>query len=237
MLFDRRGSRCSANYSALGMDDVALLTRSELFSALDSDALHRVLTGARPVHCGRNDVILSEGDDANELFVVRSGRIAIVKRSPDGRESVLALMEAGDLFGEMSLFDDEPRSAGARALETSELLSVPYPPIKAVLEERPQLLWEVVALLSRRLRAENSALADSVFLDVTGRTAKRLLELAGDADEFLLPITQEELAGLVGASRERVNKAISAFVRLGWIEQVDRRYRISDRAQLARRAR
>ena len=68
-----------------------------------------------------------------------------------------------------------------------------------------------------------------MFLDVTGRTAKRLLELAGDADEFLLPITQEELAGLVGASRERVNKAIAAFVRLGWLEQVDRRYRILDR--------
>jgi CRP/FNR family transcriptional regulator, cyclic AMP receptor protein len=219
------------------MDDIALLTGSELFSALDGEALRKVLAGAQVIRCNRNDVILSEGDEADALFVVRSGRVAIVKRSPEGRESVLALMEAGDLFGEMSLFDDEPRSAGARALEASELLSVPYPPIKAVLEARPELLWEVVALLSRRLRAENAALADSVFLDVTGRTAKRLLELAGDADEFLLPITQEELAGLVGASRERVNKAISAFVRLGWIEQVDRRYKISDRTQLARRAR
>ena len=72
----------------------------------------------------------------------------------------------------------------------------------------------------------DEALADSVFLDVTGRTAKRLLELAGEADEFFLPVTQEELAGMVGASRERVNKAISSFVRLGWIEQSDRRYRI-----------
>src|SRR3984893_8079941 len=218
------------------MEDVALLTRSELFSALDVEALRRVLAGARPIRCSRNDVILSEGDDAGELFVVRSGRVAIVQRSPEGRESVLALMEAGDLFGEMSLFDDEPRSAGARALESSELLSVPYPPIKAVLEERPQLLWEGVALLSRRLPAENAALADSVFLDGTGRAAKRRLALTGAAVELLLPITQEQLAGLVGASRERVNKAISAFVRLGWIEQVDRRYRITDRAQLARRA-
>ena len=77
----------------------------------------------------------------------------------------------------------------------------------------------------------DAALADSVFLDVTGRTAKRLLELAGDGDEFELPITQEELAGMVGASRERVNKAIASFVRLGWIEQSDRRYRITNRAQ------
>jgi CRP-like cAMP-binding protein len=219
------------------MDDLALLAQSDLFSALDADALRLMLTGARSIRCGRNDVLFSEGDEADELYVVRSGRIAIAKRSPDGRESVLALMEGGDLFGEMPLFDGEQRSADARALENSELLVVPYPPIKTVLEERPQLLWEVVGLLSRRLRAENAALADSVFLDVTGRTAKRLLELAGENDEFLLPITQEELAGLVGASRERVNKAISAFVRLGWIEQVDRRYRITDRTQLTRRAR
>ena len=83
----------------------------------------------------------------------------------------------------------------------------------------------------------DAALADSVFLDVTGRTAKRLLEMAGGADEFTLPVTQEELAGMVGASRERVNKAIASFVRLGWIEQSDRRYRITDREQLERRAR
>src|SRR5436309_8959565 len=99
------------------------------------------------------------------------------------------------------------------------------------------LLWSVVAMLSGRIRARNGELADSVFLDVTGRTAKRLLELAGDSDEFLLPVTQEELAGMVGASRERVNKAIAAFVRLGWIEQSDRRYRITNRPQLELRAR
>ena len=75
----------------------------------------------------------------------------------------------------------------------------------------------------------DESLADSVFLDVTGRTAKRLLELADDSDEFTLPITQEELAGMVGASRERVNKAIASFVRLGWLEQNDRRYVITNR--------
>jgi CRP-like cAMP-binding protein len=99
------------------------------------------------------------------------------------------------------------------------------------------LLWEVVNLLALRLRNTDDALADAVFLDVTGRTAKRLLELAGDDDDFQLPITQEELAGLVGASRERVNKSIAAFIRLGWIEQLDRRYRIVQRDRLAQRAR
>ena len=98
-------------------------------------------------------------------------------------------------------------------------------------------MWGVVRMLADRLRGMDEALADSVFLDVTGRTAKRLLELANGANEFLLPVTQEELAGMVGASRERVNKAIASFIRLGWLEQSDRRYRILQRDRLELRAR
>ena len=223
--------------SSFEMDTAALLARAELFSALDSAVVADVAADAEIRDLQRNDVLFTEGDPAEELFVVRSGRIAIAKRSLDGRESVVALMEEGDLFGEMPLFETEVgRSAAARALEASEVVAVPYAPLRAVLESRPELLWNVVKLLARRLRATNEDLADSVFLDVTGRTAKRLLEIAGGADEFVLPVTQEELAGMVGASRERVNKAIAAFIRLGWIEQSDRRYRIRNREQLTRRA-
>jgi CRP-like cAMP-binding protein len=219
------------------MDRIALLMGSELFRALDADAVHTVADSATLRLFDRNAVVFDEGGEAGELFVVQDGRVAIVNRSPDGRQSVVALMESGDLFGEMSLFDGEGRSAEARALEPSTLISVPYGPLEAILAARPELLWGVVALLARRLRSTDAALADSVFLDVTGRTAKRLLELAGVADDFILPLTQEELAAMVGASRERVNKAISAFVRLGWITQSDRRYRITDRVQLERRSR
>ena len=218
------------------MDPAVLLARAELFRALDPDVVQQVAADSRAVTLQRNDLIFSEGDDAAELYVVRSGRIAIAKRSADGRESVVALMEEGDLIGEMSLFDSKGRSADARALEPSELVAVPFSSLRAVFEERPHLLWGVVQLLVDRLRLTDSALADTMFLDVTGRTAKRLLEMAGDADTFTLPVTQEELASMVGASRERVNKAIASFIRLGWLEQTDRRYRILDRAQLARRA-
>ena len=117
------------------------------------------------------------------------------------------------------------------------MVVVPFGPVRTVVETRPETLWNMLALLAERLRAADEALADTVFLDVPGRTAKRLLELAGTSDEFQLPITQEELAGMVGASRERVNKAISQFVRLGWLTQSDRRYTIVDREQITRRAR
>ena len=219
------------------MLDANLLHEVELFGTLPADAVQRVAAAAQARTLRRGDVLFREGDPGDELFVVESGRIAIANKSFDGRESVFALMEAGDVFGEMSLFDGQGRSAEARALETSEVYAVPFEPLRELFRDKPELLWPVVALLARRIRNMDVALADSVFLDVTGRTAKRLLELAGEHDEFQLPITQEELAGLVGASRERVNKAISSFVRLGWIEQRERKYRITNRVQLERRAR
>ncbi|MED5599079.1 MAG: Crp/Fnr family transcriptional regulator [Actinomycetota bacterium] len=219
------------------MPDTTLLSETILFAGLDDDALAKVVEAGRDLEMRRGDVLFREGDDPDELFVVVSGRIAIANKSIDGRESMVALMEEGDLFGEMGLFDGRGRSAEARALETSVVTAVPYGPVRSLYEDDPALLWRVVAMLAGRLRTMDTALADSVFLDVTGRTAKRLLDLAGDEDEFSLPITQEELAGMVGASRERVNKAIASFIRLGWIEQIDRTYRITNREQLTIRAR
>jgi CRP/FNR family cyclic AMP-dependent transcriptional regulator len=219
------------------MVDRTLLTQVELFSDLEEAQLDEIVTATLNKVLQRGDVLFSEGDEADALYVVTDGRIAIANKSIDGRESMMALMERGDLFGEMPLFDGLSRSAEARALEQSEVICIPYAPVRSLYESQPTLLWRVVALLAGRLRVTDEALADSVFLDVTGRTAKRLLELAGEKEEFALPITQEELAGMVGASRERVNKAIASFIRLGWIEQIDRRYRITNREQLERRAR
>lgn len=218
------------------MADRELLAESDLFKDLTVDELDSIVATASTRELRRGDVLFAEGDESNEVFVVDEGRIAMTQRSVDGRESVIALMERGDLFGEMPLFDGLGRSTEARALEPSAVTIIGYEPVRSLYESRPQLLWSVVEMLSNRLRSTDAALADSVFLDVTGRTAKRLLELAGDEDDFVLPVTQEELAGMVGASRERVNKAIASFVKLGWLDQRDRRYQITDREQLTRRS-
>ncbi len=219
------------------MTDISLLRATELFAELDDEAIDQVAAASRSRQLRRGDVVFTEGAIPDHLYVVEDGRVAIASKSDDGRESVFALMERGELFGEMGLLDGLGRSAEARALEPSQIIEIPYGPVRAAFDARPELLWGVVALLAGRLRSMDAQLADSVFLDVTGRTAKRLLDMAGDQDEFVLPITQEELAGMVGASRERVNKAIASFVRLGWIDQSDRRYRILDREQITRRAR
>jgi CRP-like cAMP-binding protein len=214
-----------------------LLDATELFAALPEDVLEELRGRTKVQRLGKGELLFSQGDASHELFVVADGRIAIATRSSDGRESMVAVLEGGALFGELGLFDDEPRSADARALTDSEVVALAYDDVRAVLQARPQILWVIVRLLSRRLRATDEALADAVFLDVPARTAKRLLELAGSADEFQLPMTQEDLAGLVGASRERVNKALAMFTRLGWVEVTGRsRYHILDREALELRA-
>lgn len=218
------------------MTDSSLLADVDLFRVLSPEAFEVVTAAATLRTLHRGDVVFGEGAEATELFVVKHGRVAIANRSSDGRESVISLMGPGDLFGELPLFDGQARSAAARALEPSAVFCIPYEPLHELFTSRPELLWGVVALLSGRLRVANEALADAMFLDVTGRTAKRLLELAGRSDEFQLPVTQEELAGMVGASRERVNKAIASFVKLGWIDQHERQYTITNREQLTRRA-
>lgn len=215
-----------------------ILARTDFFADAAPDALRAIAATGHELHLIRGDVLFHEGDPPEALYLVLRGRLAIAIANPiDRRESVVALMESGDLFGEMGMIDDGPRSAMARALEPTTVLSIPYAPVISLFDEYPKLLWNVTRLLAQRIRVTDEALADSVFLDVTGRTAKRLLELADGTDEFMLPITQEELAGMVGASRERVNKAIASFIRLGWLEQHDRNYRITQRDRLELRAR
>ena len=219
-------------------DQIERLSRTSFFADAPPELLGRIASAGRERQLVRGDVLFNEGDAADALYLVVRGRIAIAMTSPiDKRESVVALMEAGDLFGELGLLDEGPRSAMARALEPSDVLEIPYGPVRELFDEDPRLLWNVTRLLAGRLRVMDEVLADSVFLDVTGRTAKRLLELAAGADEFQLPVTQEELAGMVGASRERVNKAISSFIRLGWLDQQERTYRIIHRDRLELRAR
>ena len=213
------------------------LRRTTLFAELSDEHLDHIAATGVLLALQRGMVLFEEGATPEEFYVVLSGRIAIARKSSDGRESFLALMGPGEIFGELGFLDGQDRSARARALEESTVLMVPYAELRALYESNPSLLWGAVQLLAHRLRDMDRVVADGAFLDVTGRTAKRLLEMAGNDDEFDLPVTQEELASMVGASRERVNKAIHAFVRLGWITQYHRHYKIKNRKNLTIRAR
>ena len=214
-----------------------VLDKTDLFGMLPPELLGQLRDRTEISRLRRGDVVFEKGDPATSLYVVFSGRIAIAAKAADGRESVISVLGPGAMFGEMSMFDGGMRSAHARALTTVHLIAVSFDDVREVLVHRPDVLWSVVRILARRLRATDEALADAMVLDVTGRTAKRLLALADGDDEFRMPLTQEELASMVGASRERVNKAIALFVKLGWLEVTGRsEYKILDRAELEARA-
>ncbi|MHB8341307.1 MAG: Crp/Fnr family transcriptional regulator [Mycobacteriales bacterium] len=197
----------------------------------------------------RGELIFSEGDQGDTVYLILTGKIKIIRTALDGRENLLAVLGPGEVFGELSLFDPGPRTASARALEDTALAALSHANLDAWLRTEPQVGALLLKVLARRLRRTNDAMADLVFTDVAGRVAKALLALAdrfgtagNAADEgagvFVdHGLTQEELAQLVGASRETVNKALADFVARGWIELRSRGVVVLEADRLRHRAR
>ena len=215
-----------------------------LFAGLGDDdwvALGGRLTS---VDVARGDVVFHAGDRGDCLYVVVEGKVKITRTTPDGRENLLAILGPGDLLGELSLFDSLDRTATATAITDLMLSRLDERDFHGYLDDRPAVARELLRVLARRLRDTNAAMADLVFTDVPGRVAKALLSLgerfgAETAEGVVVhhDLTQEELAQLVGASRETVNKALSDFASRGWLRLDGKSVLLIDRDRLDRRAR
>jgi CRP/FNR family transcriptional regulator len=222
-----------------------VLAQAPLFAALDADASEALKSATRTRRFRRGDIVFAEGEAGDALYVVIDGKVKIFRTSPDGRENMLAVLGPGEMFGELSLFDPGPRTATVAAITDCALASLAHEALRPWLAGRPELGVQLLQALAQRLRRTNEAMADLVFSDVPGRVAKTLLDLA---DRFGTPapeggvrvthdLTQEELAQLVGASRETVNKALSEFASRGWIRLDGRAVLLIDQERLAHRAR
>ena len=193
----------------------------------------------------RGHVVFNEGDTGDRLFVVLDGKVKISRTATDGRENLLTVLGPGEMFGELSLFDPGARTATATAVTECTLASLDHDDLRPLLLQEPVVAMQLLRALAQRLRRTNEAMADLVFSDVPGRVAKALLDLAekfgDDATDGGVRVqhdlTQEELAQLVGASRETVNKALSDFATRGWLRLEGRSVLLLDRERLARRAR
>ncbi len=222
-----------------------LLRAAPLFAGLD-DAAWRALAGrVSSQRVPRGEDVFREGDPGDALHVVVEGKIKICRTASDGRENVVAILGPGDLLGELSIFDAQPRGATATAVVDSALATLGEADFTRWLREHPQVSFDLLRALAVRLRQTNEAMADLVFTDVPGRIAKALLGLAerfgepadGDAVRVEHDLTQEELAQLIGASRETVNKALADFATRGWLRVDGRAVILLDRDRLTRRAR
>lgn len=172
----------------------------------------------------RDEALLAQGQVADRVLVLRSGRAKVVSLTPAGTHAVLTFRGPGALIGEQALLDGRPRSATVIALEPVEALSVAASAFRAYLSRRPELLFQLLSMLSERLRDSDRRLAQFAAADTLGRVCARLLELCdahGEAREggirITLPLTQEDLASWTGASIESTARSLRTLRRLGWI--------------------
>jgi len=224
--------------------DDQVVRKAPLFAALDDEQAAALLASMTTVELRRGETLFSEGEPGDRLYVITNGKIKLGRSSVDGRENLLAVLGPGEMFGELSLFDPGPRTATGTAVSDATMVALGHEDLRNWLSTRPDVAQHLLRALARRLRRTNEALADLVFSDVPGRVAKALLDLAErfgkQTDSGVLvahELTQEELAQLVGASRETVNKALADFAGRGWLRLEARAVVLLDVERLQRRAR
>ena len=204
-----------------------LLARVGLFADLSTAELVGLAGLMRPRPYAKDEVIYLKGDPGTAFYVIASGRVKIALTSPDGKELILRRLGPGEFHGELALLDDEPRSADAIATDSSVLLVLQRDAFRQFLADHPAVATKLLGTVSHYLRRNAELIQDATFLDVPARLARILLELASDSGNGELPppgsvlpdrMKQGELAALVGATRESVNKWLGAFEKQGLIQ-------------------
>jgi len=224
------------------MDEV--LARSGILQGVQSEAAEALASSLEYIEVRKGEVLFTEGEPGESLYIILSGKIKLGHHAHDGRQNLLAIMGPSDMVGDLALFDPGPRTATATAVVDSRVARLAKPELRPWLTRWPEISDQLLRVLARRLRRTNDTLADLIFTDVPGRVAKTLLQLAqsfGSRDGGVLHVThdltQEELAQLIGASREMVNKTLADFASRGWLRLDGKGVIIVDPERLARRAR
>ena len=222
--------------------DDEVIRRAPLFTALDDAAAASLRASMDSVKISKGGVLFKEGDEGEHVYVIVDGKLKLGTSSGDGRENLLSILGPGEMFGELSLFDPQPRTSTATAVTDARLLALSHDQVIGLVTAHPRVALELLARLAQRLRRSNEVLADLVFADVPGRVAKAIIDLGArfgsqkdDGLHVNHDLTQEELAQLVGASRETVNKALADFASRGWVRLEPRAVVVTDYERLSKR--
>ena len=204
------------------------------FSKLSTDALSpgqlpesvkALLKRAKINRFPKKTPIIHAGTESNSLYLILKGSVAIILEEDDQREIIVAYLNAGDFFGEMGLFEAKPqRTAEVRTREVCEIAEIDYDTFHELCQQYPDLSYAVFAQLARRLKNTTRKVTDLAFIDVSGRIARCLIDLAHQQEAMLLPngrqirITRQEIGRLVGCSREMVGRVLKTLEEQGMIE-------------------
>ena len=217
------------------MSATDVLRKVPLFSDLSEAELARFAEVTREREYPKNSVILFEDDPGDALYIVSAGQVKVVLIGEDGREVILSVLGDGDFFGEMSLIDDEPRSAHVIAMRDSQLLVLRRDDFQAQLVAQPKIGLKLLRVLVQRLRRADEKIGGLVLLDVNGRVARLLLDLAdeGGGPKITRRLTHHTIAQMIGSSRETVSRAMRELVDRGLIDVTRREISIRNREGLA----
>jgi len=205
-----------------------VLTGVPIFGALTDVERKEVAAHIRPRHFARDEVIFHRDDPAGHLYVIASGSVKVSIPDEAGHEVVVAIERDGAVFGELALFDDAPRSATVTALGETQVVTIARDDFLRVVERSPRAIREILRLLARTVRRASGRIEDLVFLDVPGRVAKCLLDLATANERNEVELTQDDLAAFVGATRVSVNRALADLEGLGAIAVARRHIAIKE---------
>lgn len=221
-----------------------VLSKAGIFQGVDPSAISAVTRELPTIDFPRGHTVFAEGEDGDRLYIIVSGKVKIGRHCPDGRENLLTIMGPSDMFGELSIFDPGPRTSSATTITKVQAVSMDRDALRGWIADRPEIAEQLLRVLARRLRRTNDNIADLIFTDVAGRVAKQLLHLAdrfgteeGNSTRVRHDLRQEEIAQLVGASRETVNKALADFAQRGWIKTDVKSVLICEPRRLVKRAR
>lgn len=203
-------------------DNVALLSKVSIFEGLSRDALVELSRALKPLTFKRDALVFGKASQGDALYIIRSGQVKVVLQNADGKEMILTTFKTGDFFGEMSLLDGHPRSANVFTSKKSQLLVLSRSDFVSHLERFPTTSLRILEVMSHRLRRADEVIGNLVMLDVYGRVARILIDLShkeGEQREDGIFIksrpTQQDMASMIGTTRETVSRVLSEFQRRG----------------------
>jgi CRP-like cAMP-binding protein len=211
-----------------------MLKKVSLFANVEEAELERVTTLLTSRECPKDAQIVTQDEPGDALFIIARGRVKVVLYGDNGREVILTILKAGEFFGEMSLVDDLPRSANVIASEDSTVLILKRDQFTEYVRRNPAMALNIMGELSKRLRRADEIIGNLATLDVYGRVSHIMIELAKkDGEEVEEGIlirerpTQQDIASMIGTSRETVSRVLSEFQKRGFVEMRGREILLS----------